>query len=113
VKDALGQITCYVSATDMCILAFQYFRWLTDEEVTNVMVVENGNRSIDQKCICTVEINCGKQLIELICITFVAKNVVDLCVWKTVAVCDINYFHLYRNGSRCGYSAEVTSCYWQ
>jgi hypothetical protein len=54
VRDALGQITCYVSATDMCILEIHYFRWLTDEEVANVMVVENGNRSIDQKCICNI-----------------------------------------------------------
>lgn len=53
-KDALGQITRYMSATDMCILAIQYFRWLTDGEVANVMVVENGNRSIDQKCICNI-----------------------------------------------------------
>jgi hypothetical protein len=54
VKYALGQIPCYVSATDMYILAIQYFRWLTDEEVGNVMVVENGNRSVDQKCICNI-----------------------------------------------------------
>jgi len=33
VKDVLQQITCYVSATDMCFLAIRYFRWLTDEEV--------------------------------------------------------------------------------
>jgi hypothetical protein len=54
VKDVLGQITCCMSATDMCILAVQYFRWLTDEEVGNVMDVENGNRSVDQKYICNI-----------------------------------------------------------
>lgn len=53
-KDALGQITCYVSATDMCILAIQYLIWLTDEEVANVLDLENGSRSVDQKCICNI-----------------------------------------------------------
>lgn len=53
-KDVLGQITCYVSATDMCILAVQYFRWLKDEEVANVLDLENGSRSVDQKCICNI-----------------------------------------------------------
>jgi hypothetical protein len=54
VKDTLGQIICYVSATDVCILAIQYCRSLTDEKVGNVMDMENGNRSVDQKCICRI-----------------------------------------------------------
>lgn len=41
-----------------------------------------------------VELNCGKHLTEVIYITFDAKYVVDLCVWKTAAVCGINYFYL-------------------
>jgi hypothetical protein len=48
---ALRQITCHVSATEMCILAIQYFRWLTDEEVANVLDLENG---VDRKCICNI-----------------------------------------------------------
>jgi len=49
-----------------------------------------------------IEIHCSKQLIEVICTTFNAKNVVDLCVWKTAAVCDVNYFRLYK-----GMAADV------
>jgi hypothetical protein len=54
VKDALGPMICCVDATHLRILVIQYFRWLTDEEMGNVMDVETDNSAVEQKCMCNI-----------------------------------------------------------